>query len=92
MHAVGVREAKARLSELLRDARRGREWVITEHGAPIAKLVPIHGSELPLEDRLHRLEEAGVIEPPHRPARSIPPPLPLEPGLAQQWLQEDRRS
>ena len=38
---VGVRDAKARLSELLRDAQLGHEWTITERGKPIARIVPV---------------------------------------------------
>src|SRR5437879_8830927 len=34
---TGVREAKARLSKLLRDVQRGHEWVRSERGSPIAK-------------------------------------------------------
>lgn len=90
--SVGVREAKARLSSLLREVRRGREWVITDRGRPVARLVPASSEHLPLGERLRRLEDAGVIVPPGRPARSLPPPLPLREGLAQQWLRQDRNS
>ena len=67
---TGIREAKARLSRLLRDVQRGHEWVITE--------------------RIRRLEDSGLIEPVRPQTRKLPPPLPLEEGLAQAWLQEDR--
>ncbi len=89
---TGIREAKARLSKLLRDVQRGHEWIITERGKPIARLVPVHGSTLPLPERIRRLEDSGLIEPVRRQARELPPPLPLEEGLAQTWLQEDRNS
>jgi len=84
-----VREAKARLSQLLRDVQRGQEWVITERGTPIARLLPIAGRSLSLADRVRRLEDAGLVEPLHREVRHLPPPLPVK-GLAQKWLQEDR--
>jgi prevent-host-death family protein len=87
---AGVREARARLSQLIRDAQRGRPWVITQRGKPIARLVPVAGESLPLEERIRRLEEAGVLEPLRHVPRPAPPPLPLERGLAQRWLQEDR--
>ncbi len=89
---AGVREAKARLSKLLRDVQLGQEWVITERGHPVARLSPIAGQHLPLTERIRRLENAGVVEPLPRTARTLPPPLPLKEGLAQKWLQEDRRS
>ena len=36
---VGVREAKARLSELVRAARNGERGIITVHGRPTVELV-----------------------------------------------------
>lgn len=90
--SVGVREAKARLSRLLREAQQGREWVITDRGTPVARLTPVSAADLPLKARLRRLEDAGVIEPQDRPARPLPSPLPLRDGLAQRWLQEDRNA
>lgn len=89
---TGVREAKARLSKLLRDVQRGQEWVITERGNPIARLVPISGRSLSLAERIRRLEDSGLVEPLLRDVRNLPPPLPLKEGLAQKWLQEDRGS
>jgi len=90
--SAGVREAKARLSQLLRDVKRDREWVITERGKPIAKLVPVADEPLPLNERLRRLEEAGILGPEPPGGYELPPPFPLAFGLAQRWLQEDRES
>ncbi len=87
-----MREAKARLSKLLRDVQRGQEWVITERGSPVARLSPISGRSLSLAERIRRLENAGLVEPLHHEVRNLPPPLPLKHGLAQKWLQEDRGS
>ncbi len=39
MSSVGVFEAKARLSELIDQARAGKEVVITRHGRPVARIV-----------------------------------------------------
>lgn len=36
-----------------------------------------------------RLEDSGLIEPVYRHVRELPPPLPLEIDLAQEWLEED---
>jgi len=33
---IGVREAKAHLSEYLRRVQSGEEFVITDHGKPVA--------------------------------------------------------
>ena len=43
MRTAGVREARQALSSLLGDVRKGREVVITDHGRPVARLVPIRG-------------------------------------------------
>lgn len=87
---IGVRDAKARLSEVLRDVGRGGEWTITDHGRPVARITSINPADLLLEDRLRRLEERGWIEPLDHEVEPLPPPLPLQIGLASQWLKEDR--
>jgi prevent-host-death family protein len=87
-----VREAKAHLSKLIRDARRGQEWLITARGKAVAKIVPVPQGEIPLDERIRRLEDAGLVEPLGSPVRELPPPLPLKEGLAQRWLQEHRGS
>jgi prevent-host-death family protein len=87
---MGVREAKAKLSRLLQDVRRGGAWVITERGKPIARLVPIDGEAASLEERIRRLEIDGVLGDPPKDLRPLPPPLRVEPGLAQRLLAEDR--
>jgi prevent-host-death family protein len=38
---VGIREAKAHLSKLLRQVAGGEEIVITRDGVPVARLVPV---------------------------------------------------
>ena len=43
MRTAGVREARQDLSSLIDDVRKGREVVITDHGRPVARLVPIRG-------------------------------------------------
>jgi len=85
-----VREAKARLSKLIRDVQRGKEWLITDRDKPVARLVPAAGRDLSLRERIRRLEDAGLIEPMRRRARRLPAPLPIEKDLAQKWLQGDR--
>ncbi|HVB39331.1 MAG TPA: type II toxin-antitoxin system prevent-host-death family antitoxin [Terriglobales bacterium] len=88
---VGVREAKNRLSALLKAVRRGQEWVITDRGEPVARLVPLAAKELTLDERIQRLEAAGILTRRNPNARPLPPPIRIEPpGIAQRWLQEDR--
>ncbi len=87
---TGVREAKARLSKLIRDVQRGKEWLITDRKKPVARLVPVAGRDLSLRERIRRLEDSGLLEPMRRGVRGLPAPLPIEKELAQKWLQEDR--
>jgi prevent-host-death family protein len=39
--AVGAYDAKTRLGELLAEVEAGRSFVITKHGRPIARLLPM---------------------------------------------------
>ncbi len=89
---TGVREAMARLRQSLRDVQRGREWFITERGSPAAKLSPVAGHSLSLAERMRRLEDSGLVEPLRGEVRNLPLPFPVEEGLAQKLLQEDRGS
>ena len=38
---IGIYDAKSRLSDLIDKVRAGKEVVITRHGVPVAKLVPM---------------------------------------------------
>ncbi|HUF37508.1 MAG TPA: type II toxin-antitoxin system prevent-host-death family antitoxin [Anaerolineales bacterium] len=56
---VGIRELKARLSEHLRRVKAGETIIVTDHGAPIGRIIPI----LPtVEDHLHAMVSAGLLE------------------------------
>src|SRR2546427_11502177 len=60
---VGIRDLKNDLSRWVARARRGTEVLVTDRGAPVARLVPLRGA-----DPLEALIEAGVIEPAPRGA------------------------
>jgi prevent-host-death family protein len=91
--SVGIREAKARLSQLLKVVQKGNEILLTERGRPVGKIVPISKEALPLAARMKELEEAGVVEPASaRPRQNLPPPIPVREELAQRLLREDRES
>lgn len=88
---IGIREAKEQFSRLIRTTREDRaEWIITDRGRPAARMVPIADEDVPVDEMIRRLEERGWLLPRSDPQRKLPPPLPLEPGLAQRMLQEDR--
>jgi len=40
MEEIGTHEARTRLSELLAKVRQGEEFLITNRGEPVAKLIP----------------------------------------------------
>jgi prevent-host-death family protein len=42
---VSVTEANRRFSQLLQDVRRGRSYMVTSHGKPVAELLPIKRKE-----------------------------------------------
>jgi prevent-host-death family protein len=44
MTTVGAFEAKTHFSSLLERVAQGEEIVITRHGAPVARLMPVGGS------------------------------------------------
>jgi prevent-host-death family protein len=56
--SVGIRELKSKLSECVRDVKRGATIVVTEHGKRVARLVPEADS---LEDRLEALKNSGTV-------------------------------
>lgn len=79
MLTASVSEAKNKLSALLDRVRGGETVLILDRGSPVAKLMP--ADDVPDDDRLARLERAGVI----RRGRGRPVPLdrlaqPLAPG------------
>lgn len=69
MKSVGIAELKARLSEHLRQVRRGRSLVVLDRNTPIARLVPYEEDSATLVVR--------------RPARRAPSlqKVPLPPAL-----------
>jgi prevent-host-death family protein len=43
--AVSAAEANRNFSHLLREVRRGRSYVVTSHGKPVAKISPVDEKE-----------------------------------------------
>ncbi len=74
---IGVREAKAHLSQYLRRVQNGEEFVITDHGKPVARITPI---DPPLEfppGIAKGIREGWITAPTRRG-----PLLPIEPVLS----------
>lgn len=90
---IGVREAKIHLSRLLEDVQKGKEIIITNHGKPVGKIIPVPQESLSLGERIERLKRQGLIAPRTAKEESpLPAPLPLPDEMAQRYLQEDRES
>ncbi len=88
---VGIREAKIHLSRLIRRVVNGCEVTLTDRGRPVGKIVPIETRNLPLKERIQRLEERGVIQPlTEGMPRKTSLPILIAGGLAQKYLKEDR--
>ncbi len=85
---VGLREAKAQRSKLVRLVESGNSVVITDRGRAVAQLspVPVPAHRSGLED----LERRGLIGPLPRRAAELAPTGVLPPGHARRTLDEDR--
>lgn len=70
---VGVRELRDQLSRHLAEVRQGRTVTVTDHGRPIARIVPVHGPT-----KLEQLRAEGRIQ--RAPTRKRPAPAPLATG------------
>jgi prevent-host-death family protein len=84
---MGVRDAKANLSQVLREVKAGREITITEYGRPVARVVPAGPPSL--EERIAEMEARGEIAVAQRSKVGLHP-LSIPAGLAQKYLQEGR--
>lgn len=67
---VGIRELRAHLSRYVERVKDGEEIVVTEHGRPVARIVPMNG-----ERKRDRLLREGVLIPARRPKGELPEPI-----------------
>lgn len=68
--SIGIRELREDLSKAIRRVRKGQVLEVTDHGQPVARIVPIS----PPIAGLAELVAAGKVRPP-RAAGPLPPPL-----------------
>ncbi len=83
---VGIRALKNALSRYLAAVRDGHELIVTDHGRPVARIVPVAHSL----DRLAELVAEGKV----RPARPSPRPTPTPrriKGTVSDLVAEQRR-
>lgn len=68
---VGIRQLRADLSRLVKRVEAGEALVVTDHGKPVARLVPMNG-----ERTIDRLIREGLVIPaPNRGRRTRPKPI-----------------
>jgi len=60
---VSAAEANREFSRLLRGVREGNSYVVTSHGRPVAKLVPVEKDRASREAALKRLLERWRSQP-----------------------------
>ena len=83
---VGIRELRAHLSRYVEQVKGGEEIVVTEHGRPVARLVPMNG-----ERKIDRLIREGVVTPARSRTGWLPDRLiPVE-GSVSEIVIEQRR-
>jgi len=82
MKTAGIADLKARLSEYLREVRRGRTLVVVDRNTPIAKLIPYSGETEVLSVRkpLRRFRSLQKVP--------LPPPLKYEGDIVELLLAE----
>ena len=92
MRTTGIADLKASLSETLARVKAGEEILVTEHGRPIARIVPL--SSAAPEAATDELVRAGVLRAPERGMDKefwkLPRPADAG-GLALRALLEERR-
>jgi prevent-host-death family protein len=66
--AISAADANRKFSQLLRDVKEGRSYVVTSHGRPVARITPVQSKEGKVRDSpawgrlLRRLRKQPVID------------------------------
>jgi prevent-host-death family protein len=82
---VGVRDLRDGLSRHLAEVRAGRTITVTDHGQPIARIVPVGRPS-----KLEQLIAEGRVHKAERRKRAAPEPLAAS-GLVTELIEEQRR-
>jgi prevent-host-death family protein len=92
---IGIREMKAHLSGYLRDVKQGGEFLISERGKAIARIVPVGApvEEGKLHSALVKLASAGaiILPPSYKPPRPPKFRKKVKGSLFSKAVIEDRR-
>jgi len=68
--AVGLRELRANLSAYVDEVKAGQAYTLTEHGKPVARLMPLEG-----QSAYEHLVAKGAVQPAPRRAIALDPPV-----------------
>lgn len=95
MGTATITEVKNGLSALIDRVKAGESIVVTDRGVPVAVIEPM-SARVDVDDRLARLERAGIIKrgtaPPPLDLMRSPGPTPRGGGnIAVEYLLEERR-
>lgn len=82
---VGVRELRDGLSRHLASVREGQTITVTDHGRPVARIVPVG-----VPTKLEQLIADGIVTPARRQRRPLPPPVRTA-GTVSDLIDEQRR-
>ena len=85
MDTVATRDLLDGLGRYLADGRAGRSVTVTDHGRPVARIVPVDEPS-PLE----RLIAEGLVQPARQRKRSAPRPVEAS-GTVSDLVAEQRR-
>ncbi|GAB2454147.1 type II toxin-antitoxin system Phd/YefM family antitoxin [Nocardioides hungaricus] len=82
---VGIRELRDGLSRHLASVREGHSITVTDHGQPVARIVPVG-----VPTKLERLIAEGKVTPARRRRQPLPPPVKTS-GTVSDLIDEQRR-
>ena len=82
---LGVRELRDGLSRHLASVRDGHTITVTDHGRPVARIVPVG-----VPTKLEQLIAEGKVTPARRRRRALPPPIKTA-GTVSDLIDEQRR-
>ncbi|AFU05583.1 type II toxin-antitoxin system Phd/YefM family antitoxin [Nocardia brasiliensis] len=82
---VGIRELRDGLSRHLAEVRAGRTVTVTDHGQPIARIVPVGRLT-----RLEQLRQEGRVHPARMRKQPSPEPVKTH-GSVSDLIEEQRR-
>lgn len=82
---VGVRELRDKLSRHLANVQEGQTVTVTDHGRPIARIVPVQRPT-----KLEQLREEGRIRPARKRKQPAPQPVSAT-GTVSDLIDEQRR-